>query len=188
MEYTLCTVTEAAACLQVYVQHHASLLPIVLKVIEGHQEDEEWEQARDNAVGALGQILYNHEGLTTGTQGMQLASVWLNCLPLYGDEEEAGKQHELLHKFLLANDARIIGENNANLPKIADVFVKVIGRGDSLLPEAHAQPFRQFFLQQMRPVLEAHGCDLQALVRQLEPKDQYRFTAALQEQSPSPLV
>lgn len=169
--------------MQVYVQNHANLLPIVLKAIEGHPEEEEWEQARDNAVGALGQILYHHETLTNGTQGMQLASVWLNCLPLYSDEEEAGKQHELLHKFLLANDSRIIGENNLNLPKIAEVFVKVIGRGDSLLPEEHAQPFRQFFLQQMRPVLEAHGCNLQELVRQLAPQDQYRFTACLQEGS-----
>lgn len=169
--------------MQVYMQHHVNLLPIILGAIEGHQEEEEWQQARDNAVGALGQILYSHENLTNGAQGMQLASLWLNYLPLYGDEEEAGKQHELLHKFLLANDSRIIGENNTNLPKIADVFVKVIGRGDSLLPEEHAQPFRQFFLQQMRPVLEAHGCNLQELVRQLEPKDQYRFTAALQEGS-----
>jgi hypothetical protein len=169
--------------MQVYAQHHANLLPIVLKAIEGHMEEEEWQQARDNAVGALGQILYHHESLTNGTQGMQLASVWLNCLPLYGDEEEAGKQHELLHKFLLANDVRIIGERNSNLPKIADVFVKVIGRWDSLLPEEHAKPFLQFFLQQMRPVLEAHGCNLQELVRQLEPKDQYRFTAALSDAS-----
>ena len=165
-------------CAQVYAQHHDELLPLILKTIEGHQGDDDWDVPRDNAVAALGKVLFHHEARLAGPPGLQLAKAWVDKLPLTCDEVEAGKQHELLRQFLLRNDSRVLGESMSNLPQIANVFVEVIGKGDQLLMEDHAQEFRNFFAQQLRPVLEQNGCNVQDLVGQLEAGDQHRFVSA----------
>lgn len=149
--------------------------------MEGHEGEEDWDVPRDNAVAALGKVLLHHEARLTGPPGVQLAKAWVAKLPLTCDEVEAGKQHELLRQFLLRNDTRVLGDSMSNLPKIAEVFVKVIGKGDQLLMEDHVQDFRSFFAQQLRPVLEANGCNIQELVGRLEPADQHRFLAAFGE-------
>jgi hypothetical protein len=164
--------------LQVHAQHHAQVLDTLLSTLRERKDDEDWEHTRDNAVAAVGKILMHHENLTGGAMGMDLAKVWVQHLPLYCDEVEAAKQHEMLHHFLLKNDPRVLGENNGNLPAIAEVFVRVIARGSSLLPDAHVQPFREFFMRQLSPVLEAHGCVLQEIVQKLDPHDQYMFAQA----------
>jgi hypothetical protein len=52
-------------------------------------------------------------------------TAWLGALPLKGDAVEAAAQHELLVKLVAGQDARILGEGNAHLPKIVSVFVQV---------------------------------------------------------------
>jgi hypothetical protein len=168
-------------CIQVYAQSHEQVLPVILQVLEHLKGREDWEHARDNAAAALGKVLFYHPGLTGGAAGIQLAKVWLDCLPLTADDVEAGKQHELLHQMVAASDARVLGESNGNLLRIADVFVRVIAKGDELLGEAHVAPFVQFFLQQLKPVVEQHGGGdhLQQVVHSLDPQDQQRLQAAL---------
>eukprot|EP00892_Ulva_mutabilis_P010752 jgi/Ulvmu1/8049/UM004_0286.1 len=177
--YTLGVIAEKYP--SVYAQHHEELLPLILNTMGGHEGEEDWDVPRDNAVAALGKVLLHHESRLAGPPGVQLAKAWVDKLPLTCDEVEAGKQHELLRQFLLRNDTRVLGESMANLPQIAEVFVKVIGKGDQLLMEDHVADFRNFFAQQLRPVLEAHGCNIQELVGRLEPADQHRFLAAFSE-------
>lgn len=167
--------------MQVYAQHHDELLPLILNTMEGHAGQDDWDVPRDNAVAALGKVLLHHEAALAGPPGVQLAKAWVEKLPLTCDEVEAGKQHELLRQFLLRNDSRVLGDSMSNLPQIAAVFVKVIAKGDQLLMEDHVQDFRNFFTQQLKPVLEQHGCNIQELVGHLEPADQHRFLAAFSE-------
>lgn len=41
--------------------------------------------------------------------------------------------HAQLVRFIQASDRRVLGENNANLPRIVEVFVKVLGKGEKLV-------------------------------------------------------
>jgi hypothetical protein len=105
----------------------------------------------------------------------------LDCLPLTADDAEAATQHALLHKLVAHSDARVLGENNSNLMQIADIFVRVIAKGDELLNDDAVAPFVAFFVQQLKPVVEQHGGAerLQQLVQSLDPRDQQRLQAAL---------
>lgn len=163
-----------------HAQHHAQVLETLGKVIATTKGHEEWDHCRDNAVTALGKILYHQPALASGALGAQLGKLWLDNLPICEDDVEAGPQHEILHQLVLKNDARVLGEANANLGQIASVFVRVIARGNELLVDDNVEAFQAFFFKQLAPVLQRHGCNLQADVEALEPQDRLRFTAAAQ--------
>jgi hypothetical protein len=78
--------------------------------------------ATDNAIAALGKIVAHH---ADSIDNAAVPAAWLGALPLKGDAVEAQSQHELLVKLVSAQDARILGEGNAHLPKILSVFVQV---------------------------------------------------------------
>jgi len=89
-------------------------------------KDDDNEMATDNAVSALGRILEFHGD---AVDGAMVAGAWLGALPLTGDAVEAVVQHAFLVRLLEARDARLLGPNNANLPKIVSIAVQVLGHG-----------------------------------------------------------
>lgn len=166
--------------MQVHAQHHQQVLETLSKVIAQTKGHDEWDLCRDNAVTALGKILFYQEHLTGGDLGSQLGKLWLENLPICEDEVEAGPQHHILHQLVLQSDKRILGDNHSNLGQIASIFVRVIGRGNELLQEESAEGFQSFFFKELAPVLQQQHIDLQALVDALEPQDRQRFNAAVQ--------
>lgn len=139
---------------------------------------EDWGHCRDNAVAAVGKVLYHQSGLTSGELGASLGKLWVDALPVVHDTTEAGPQHDMLHKLVAKQDERILGPNQANLPHIAEVFVRVIGRGSELLRDEDVAGFQHFFFQQLLPVLRKQGMDLQQAAQRLPPQDQQRFASA----------
>lgn len=172
--------------MQVYKAQHETILPVICQTVERLEGQEDWEHARDNAIAALGKVIYHHPDLTPAPLGQQLGSLWVNSLPLFADDIEAAKQHFLLHQFLLKNDSRILGADNANLLKIAEVFMRVIAKGDELLDSENFGDFTRFFASQLCPVVAAQGFNMDAAVAQLEPKDQQRFQVAMAQAAANP--
>jgi hypothetical protein len=148
------------------------------EVVQRTKGNEDWDHCRDNATTAFGKILYFQENLASGELGMKLGKTWLDNLPIEADETEAGGQHDILHKLVAKNDVRVLGENQSNLPRIAEVFIRVIGRGSELLRDEDVAGFQHFFFKQLAPVMQEKGMDLQAAARNLAPQDQQRFATA----------
>jgi hypothetical protein len=166
--------------MQVHAQHHQQVLETLSKVIGTTKGHDEWDHCRDNAVTALGKILFYQASLSAGELGAQIGKIWLENLPICEDDIEAGPQHNILHQLVLKNDDRILGENHANLGQIANVFVRVIGRGNELLQGENVEGFQSFFFKELAPVLQQHHINLQGLVDGLDPQDRQRFDAAAQ--------
>lgn len=101
--------------------------------------EKDWGMATDNVVSALGRVL-EHQAAAVGALdpalGSQLGSGWLSFLPIRHDKDEAKQVHEQLCRFVEAQDPRILGANNANLPGIVAVMAAVLGEGTALLEEA----------------------------------------------------
>jgi hypothetical protein len=80
----------------------------------------------------------------------------------------------------------VLGTDNANLLKIAEVFMRVIAKGDELLDSEHFGAFARFFATQLCPVVAAQGFNMEGAVAQLEPKDQQRFKVAMAQAAAAP--
>lgn len=107
-----------------------ALQRILAIITAPNAKDEDNEMATDNAVSALGRILEFH---ADAVDAAAVTGAWLNALPLTGDAVEAVSQHALLVRLLEARDARLLGANNAHLPKIVAVAVVVLGHGTRLI-------------------------------------------------------
>lgn len=84
--------------------------------------DSEWGHARDNAVSSLGKIIkHQHNSIDINVW----IPKWLSYLPLTHDPKEAEGNHGFLTEILTSNPNLILGENNANLPKIIRIFARV---------------------------------------------------------------
>lgn len=164
--------------MQVFADNHAATLATLTQVLEGTRGNEEWGNARDNATAAIGKILVFQPAASAGDVGMRLGALWVNAMPLLHDDTEAAQQHGMLHDQLVKNDARVLGEGQANLVKIADVFVRVIGKGSELLKDEATPTFQEFFFKQLLPVLQEKGFALESAVTALGVQDQQRFLAA----------
>jgi hypothetical protein len=172
------SVIDTVLLLQVYAQHHQPVLTCLSKVIQVTKGKEDWGHCRDNAATALGKILFHEESLASGELGLNLGKMWLQCLPIAVDETEAGGQHAILKQLVARNDPRVLGENAACLPQIAEVFVRVIGRGSELLRDDDVAEFQHFFFKQLLPELQKKGYSLEQAAQALEPQDQQRFATA----------
>jgi hypothetical protein len=85
--------------------------------------------ATENAVSALGKILEHLPDCVDPSLG----TVFVQNLPLEEDEEEAKEAHGLLLRLVRASDPRILGGSNANLPKLVDIMVRVLAKGELLV-------------------------------------------------------
>ena len=110
-----------------HVQTAVSIVMTIINDPEARNEDN--ILATENAVGALGKFLEFHPECMDPTAG----TLFVQNLPLTEDDEEARVVHPQLVRLVSANDTRILGPSNANLAKIMEVLVKVLGHGEKLI-------------------------------------------------------
>lgn len=153
--------------------HAAAAVQAILALVSAPEaRTADTELCFDNAVSALGKVLEYWPAAIEPQAG----TLFVSLLPLKGDTLEAKAVHKQLLGFIQRSDARILGDNNANLPKIVEVFVKVLAKGDKLVePEAAAQ--MATLLKQMQAALPADV--FQGFVSALKPKQQQRLQAVL---------
>ena len=94
-------------------------------------------QASDNAVSALLKVM-EYQPACLGDNAMSYGRLILEYLPAEADTDEAKLMHATLVRFVQAGDARILGENVANLPRILFVLLSVLGT--ELLEESATRP------------------------------------------------
>lgn len=87
--------------------------------------------------------------------------------------------HGQLLRFVRAGDARILGEQNANLPQVAKILVQALGKGDKLITIPDI-PVAAGVLKQMQGAIGAET--FQSLVAALKPKQQAVLQEALSNQ------
>lgn len=127
--------------------------------------------ATENAVGALGKILEFHPNLADPSLG----TVFVQNLPLLEDEEEARIVHPQLVRLVSANDSRILGQGNSNLPKIMEVLIRVVGSGEKLV-QSNDVPEMATLINQLRGAFPDH---FESCVGALKPKQQEALMKAL---------
>ncbi|KAI7835878.1 hypothetical protein COHA_010225 [Chlorella ohadii] len=156
-----------------FAPHAAAAVQAVLALIQAPDaRSDDNELCFDNAVSALGKILEHQPGAIDAGAG----SLFVAQLPLKADGVEARVVHKQLLGFIQRSDPRILGDNNANLPKIVEVFVKVLAKGDKLV-DADVSKQMAALLKQMQAALPAEV--FQGFVASLKPKQQQRLQEVL---------
>jgi hypothetical protein len=131
--------------------------------------------ATENAVSALGKLLeFAPDCIDPGAAALFVAS-----LPLTEDAIEAKVVHAQLLRLLQKSDPRILGDSNANLPRLVDIMVQVLARGTALVEEEVGRQMA-VLLQQMQGVLPPEV--FAGFVGQLKPKQQATLQAVLSGQ------
>ena len=93
----------------------------------------DWAAATDNVVSALGKVMEHQAASLDAATGPQVGAGWLSFLPLTHDKDEGKHVHEQLCRFVEARDARVLGAQGENLPRIVGVMAHVLGEGGALL-------------------------------------------------------
>jgi len=93
----------------------------------------DWAAATDNVVSALGKVMEHQAASLDAATGPQVGAGWLSFLPLTHDKDEGKHVHEQLCRFVEARDARVLGAQGENLPRIVGVMAHVLGEGEALL-------------------------------------------------------
>ncbi|CAJ0632852.1 673_t:CDS:10, partial [Entrophospora sp. SA101] len=108
----------------------ASLNPLFQIInIEDSRKDEN-VYATENAISAITKILkFNNTKIDVNT----VLPSWFASLPILYDEEEAALTYSYLLDLLEAQHPAILGNNNANLPHIVNIFIDVLAA--EILPE-----------------------------------------------------
>jgi len=100
----------------------------IIQHAEARSDDN--EMATDNAISALAALMEHHSDVL---DGMALGDMWVGSLPVKADAVEACKNHDLLLRLVEAQDQRVLGAGNKNLPHIANAVVQILGRGTKLI-------------------------------------------------------
>lgn len=100
----------------------AESLPRLFQMINAqNSRDEECNGATENAVSAIGKIIqFNHSKFDVN----QVLFLWLNSMPIVYDSDEAKISYSFLCSLIEGNNPIILGQNNANLPKIFSVMIE----------------------------------------------------------------
>ncbi|KAL4452685.1 hypothetical protein ABPG75_008347 [Micractinium tetrahymenae] len=156
-----------------FAPHAQAAVAAILSLINSPDaRSDDNEMCFDNAVSALGKVLEHQPAAIDGAAG----GLYLQQLPIKGDLVEAKVVHKQLLGFIQRSDPRILGESNTNLPKIVEVFVKVLAKGDKLV-EADVAKQMAVLLKQMQAALPAEV--FQGLLAGLKPKQQQRLQEVL---------
>ncbi|XP_019267737.1 PREDICTED: importin-5-like isoform X2 [Nicotiana attenuata] len=116
-------VAEALSRIKVVIMHMNALEP-------------ENEKAYDNVVFALSKICQFHgESIDLA----QVIPVWLNCLPIKADLDEAKDVHEQLCSMVERSDREVLGPNYEYLPKVVSIFAEVLCAGEDLATEGNTK-------------------------------------------------
>lgn len=161
---------------EAFRQYAAQAVPAVMAMLQATDaRSEDNEMAYENAVSALGKVLEFHPECVEPHMG----SHYVAALPVKADTVEAKVVHAQLVRFIQASDRRVLGENNANLPRIVEVFVKVLGKGEKLVDGDTARAMA-VLLHQMQAALPAGVFD--GFVSSLKPKQQEALRKVLSGQ------
>jgi hypothetical protein len=156
-----------------FVQYGPSAVAAIVAVINAPDaRNEDNLSATENAVSALGKVLEYQPGSVDPSAG----SLFVNNLPLEDDEIEAKEAHGQLLRMLQASDTRILGENNAHLPKLVEIIVKVLSKGETLVKKEDAGGLLTL-LKQMHGALPADVFN--GFVAALKPKEQTTLQSLL---------
>jgi len=136
------------AAFKPHAQNALSSVLAILSAPEARSEDN--IMATENAAGALGKFIEFQSEFVDSTAG----NIFVQSLPLEEDEEEAREVHPLLVRLANANDSRILGQDNCNLPKITEILIRVLSSGDKLVKKEDI-PSMVTLLNQLRSALPA---------------------------------
>ncbi|XP_059451308.1 uncharacterized protein LOC132182124 [Corylus avellana] len=89
----------------------------------------------DTAVLALGKICKFHR---ESINAPQVVPTWLGYLPIEDDPTEAKVVHEELCSMVERSDKELLGPDNLHVPKITEVFAKIVAKKDNLATEETA--------------------------------------------------
>jgi len=94
--------------------------------------DEDYENATDNAIAAIGNILEFHgEALATMMDVMPVWTLWLSCLPLRIDEIETIIVNRQVVRLAEGGHVGLMGASQSNVPLImALLTTALVGDGD----------------------------------------------------------
>jgi len=112
--------SRAAGFGEAQMQQAAQTLGSVVQDPQAFSEDN--ASASDNAVSALGKLCTRSEAIAQVCRPM-----WLQCLPLKCDQEEARAVHRSLVELCETMDTHVLGESHAKLPTIIVIFGQVLG-------------------------------------------------------------
>ncbi|MCD7457319.1 hypothetical protein HAX54_034868 [Datura stramonium] len=104
-----------------FVGEAVSRIIVVIMHFNALEPENLW--AYDNAVSALGKICQNHG---ESIDSAKVIPVWLNCLPIKADLDEAKDVHEQLCSMVERSDRELLGPNYQHLPKVVSVFAEVL--------------------------------------------------------------
>ena len=110
-----------------YEQYANDILNILFKglqVSSDGQTTDEYGQAQDNIVTAIGKLI-KHQG-NQYSNLIEIIDQWLQHLPIIYDINESAGMHDLLCDIILEKSDMIFGNNNKNVPKIIRILCKII--------------------------------------------------------------
>mmetsp|Transcript_12256 Transcript_12256/g.27873 ORF Transcript_12256/g.27873 Transcript_12256/m.27873 type:complete len:358 (+) Transcript_12256:3-1076(+) len=172
-----CAAYGLGVCAQSYAEHFAPVckdaLAKLMQVIQApNARSGDYEVATENAVSALGKFV---EFQQTAVDTNQLAQFWISQLPLKADKSEAKVVHDQLCRFLEKGDPRVLGAENANLPRIVYILSRVLSEGT-----VSGDQTRNKLMAILQKAVQTIPQDqLQQQAQQLEPKAQQVLQAAM---------
>jgi len=107
-----------------YAGFCAEALPRLIQVAAAPEsKDDDNINATENAVSAIAKLIEFNSSKFDANQAL---GTWLSLLPIIVDVEEAAQSYTFLCQLIESNNQVIMGQNNANLPKIFSVFAEVL--------------------------------------------------------------
>ena len=135
----------------------------------------DYASSTDNAVSALGKVCA-YQANAPGVDTHSLVAFWLAQLPLRTDKSEAKAVHDQLCAWLEAGDARLLGKDNENLPRIMVVVATILGIGTSVVSEQSTNKLMAILGKLVRSLPQEI---VQQQVAQMDPKTQQVIQAAM---------
>lgn len=125
----------------------------------------------ENAISAITKILkFNNKAITNPDE---IIAVWFSWLPVGEDEDEAVYVYGYLCDLIQANHPIILGENNANLPRIVSIIASCFYREAVTVPHPEAQRMLSIVKQ-----IEANPDLFQACINALTAEQKAALEAA----------
>uniref|UniRef100_A0A2M3ZYW0 Putative karyopherin importin beta 3 n=1 Tax=Anopheles triannulatus TaxID=58253 RepID=A0A2M3ZYW0_9DIPT len=150
----------------------AQAIPLLMEVIMAPESREpENVNPTENAISAITKILkYNNKAITNPDE---IIAVWFSWLPVGEDEDEAVYVYGYLCDLIQANHPIILGENNANLPRIVSIIASCFYREAVTVPHPEAQRMLSIVKQ-----IEANPDLFQACINALTAEQKAALEAA----------
>ncbi|KAJ3403943.1 hypothetical protein HDV05_007447 [Chytridiales sp. JEL 0842] len=115
--------------------------------------------ATENAVSAVGKITQAFGSSTPGFDLNGALSHWVQALPILHDDEEANFSYRYLLSLMESNHPAILGENNANFPKLASILAQAVSSDLELESDLEAH-----MINSLKAILQVAPVELPTLL------------------------